>query len=394
MGVFDGIADVGKVNDDVAAGPSGSPILDAGQLVITGMWRTTGSGAPEQGESFELGAARLLAAGETVGSASPGGDWQGAGAEAYTAANLRQAERATSLAVLDRNVHTVIAREAYQVGYHRDKLEDQSNYLVDLSQANWSIAATPGVGRAMQAAFELAAVKAALSNCSTELDQLSQEVGDNAEQLQVLAGQYSTLTQTISDPPDLDDGPSPPASDDPAESNPTDQHQPDPTAQGPAELPAAGAPTQVVGPGAPAGVTAGVAGLTEPAAASSPPADAMTGMTSAFGAVGGMIGSIVAPMAAALAGVAGAAGQSLSMLTSAGGADLGTETVRSMSDGEADGPPDDNQEPEPADADADAAEGAVPPAVATESQGPQPLPADTLEPDQPAAPPAATRPPQ
>ena len=195
----------------VVKGAAGSPILDAGQAVIAGMRLTTGSGDPERGEPFGLGAARFSRAGGTVASAYPMETWQGSGAQAYARANLRQVGRAESIATLDRRVQTVIAREAYQVAYHRDKLDEQSGYLGDLSYLTWSIAIIPGVGKAMKAAFELAAVNAALSICVAELYQLSQETGENAIQLRELAGEYSALIRKTA-VPDFDDPPPAPPS--------------------------------------------------------------------------------------------------------------------------------------------------------------------------------------
>lgn len=442
MGMFDGIDDLGKVFQGLVEGreePSqapqgptgklgkaikgaaGSEILDAGQILIGGMRLTTGWGDPARGEQFGQGSRRFNAAGDTVKSAFPTDDWQGAGADSYGAANRGQAGRTSALAVLDRGVQTVIAREAYQVAYHRDKLDDASNYLGDLSYVTWSIALIPGVGRAMKAAVELAAVQSALSLCSFELYHLSQEAGENAEQLQDLAGEYSAFAQTKAAPPDFDDVPPPPA-DDPTGSVPTDQRRPSPPAADGGRVPSAAPPPgsspavgAVGGPplGTPAAAPAAVAGRppeqpvapAEPSAAAAMPTEAMSGMTSAFGAVGGMIGAVVAPLAAVLTGAAGAAGQSLSTLMSAAGAGAGADTDattldeevdRRSNDDDGDDNPtrDDNATRDDAAAGETGADGgAVPPTLGAESVGSAPPPADRLEPERLPAPPAPTRPP-
>lgn len=376
MGLFGGAENVGKVVSDVVDGraPLGSSVLNAGRLLIAGMRGTTGSGTPEHGESFRDGAVRFSGAAETVNAADPAGEWQGAGAEAYAAANRRQSDQAMSMAVLDRDVQTVIAREADQVAYHRARLDDQSDYLGGLSHATSSIARIPGVGEAMKSAFELSAVKTALSVSSAELDQLSLEVVDNASQLQQLAGEYSALTERKAAPVEPVDVPGPPVSDEPAASESVDRaaEQSLPVADPPpADRPAPPAPTSAM------------------------PTDAMSGMSSAFGLVGGMIGSMVAPMAAVMTGVAGAAGQSLSALTSAGGADtggsVGDEVVERMpaEDRTDDGP---DRDVDAADSDVGAG-GAASTGVA-ESPGSPPPPRDDVESGPPPAPPAPTRPPQ
>jgi hypothetical protein len=395
---------------DAVKGVTGSEILDAGQLLIAGMRLTTGWGDPTEGEPFQKGAARFAGAGETVDSAYPSDDWQGDAAEAYANANRRQAGQTASMALLDRKVQFVIAGEAFQVSYHRDKLDDQSNYLGGLGYATWAIALIPGVGKAMKAAFELAAVNAALGICSFELYNLSREAGENAARLQQIAGEYSALTERKPAPPDLDDAPPQPPSDAPPGPDSTDERAPDrlPVAGAPAPWP--GIPSASASTGSPAAeepspaprppakVAADAqASPAEPEASSAMPADAMSGMASALGAVGGMIGSMVAPLAAVLTGVAGAAGQSLSTLTSAGAADPVAEATDSTGDdGRA---PEDAVDDEPADEDAATRDagvdgvGAVPPDVAAESEGASPQNTDKLEPERPPPLPAPTRPP-
>jgi hypothetical protein len=175
---------------------AGSDILDAGQVVIEGMRLTTGFGEPENGERFGQGWSRFNDAGDTLTSALPDDSWAGAGANAYVDQNLAHAGRTSTVALLDRGVQTVIAREAYQVKYHRDKLDDQSNFLSDLSYVTLAMGLVPGVGKAMKAATEVAAVNAALDICSLELYELSREANQNAAELQQAAGLYEGVAQT------------------------------------------------------------------------------------------------------------------------------------------------------------------------------------------------------
>lgn len=430
MGVFDGLDDLGKVlgelvdgrgTPDPAApgggqppssgtvsrlgrvikGAMGSEILDAGQLVIAGMRLTTGWGEPEQGQAFGQGSARFTSAGETVGSAYPGDDWQGGGADSYAAANRAQADRTASMAVLDHEVSAVIAGEAFQVSHHRDKLDEVSNYLGDLSYVTWSLALIPGVGRAMKAAAEVAAVQTALSLCSTELYFLSQETDENAAKLQKIASEYSALTRKAA-PPVLGD---PPPSVEPATSadlpdDRTVEAVPQPPAAGGG--PPAPAPQAPTGPGPatpvpepPVADRAALDSVSPEAQAteSAAPAELMSGMVSAFGAVGGVIGSMVAPMAAVLTGAAGAAGQSLSALTTAQAEPAAEDTSRD-GDAESDRAATDRDVADDGATAGDDVADPVPTDVVAESEAPPALTADKLEPDHPVAPPAATRPPQ
>lgn len=411
-------------------GAAGSPILDAGQALIAGMRLTTGAGDPERGEPFGQGSARFSGAGETVGSAYPVADWQGSGAQAYATANLGQAGRTEAMAALDRGVQTVIAREAYQVAHHRDRLDDQSNYLADLSYLTWSIALIPGTGKALKAAFELAAVNAALSICSVEIYQLSQEAGENAEQLRELAGEYSAFTRQAT-PPDLDGAPPNPLPDEPPGPGPTEQDRPGhpvlvavpgaPRASQPAPAgsvpssPRAGAAAPAADPNIEAAGSSSAPGPAPMATSTAVPPDMTSGMAAAFGAVGGLIGSVFTPLAAVLTGAAGAAaaaGQSLSTLTSA---DVATAPDQKGNPAIGDGPldtdsDDDRDQPNnsaPNDsAPNDSAEvgddiGPAVPGVVAEPERPELQPTHTFEqppdekPPEPApTPPAATRPPQ
>ena len=392
-------------------GAAGSPILDAGQVVIAGMRLTTGSGDPERGERFGLGAERFSRASATVGSAYPMEAWQGSGAQAYATANLRQAGRAESISTLDRRVQSVIAREAYQVAYHRDRLDEQSDYLGDLSYLTWSMALIPGTGKAMKAAFELAAVNAALSICGMELYKLAQETGENALQLRELAGEYSALTGKTA-APDLDDAPPPWPAEEPPRPDRPDQPGP---GQGTLNL-VPGLPptssqsraraTDAAPVSAPEDrlVEAQAAGPAQPGLPAGSTTELMSGMATAFGAfgaVGGMIGSAVAPLAAVLTGAAGAAGQSLSLLGAADNPATGdtddTDDTR-IAEGLPDTDPDDGDRGSAISEAGRGDDGPVMPEDVSESEDSeqQSQPRSTATPEQarPPVPPAATRPPQ
>ena len=185
-----------KLPDAKLRAVTGSEILDAGQLVIEGMRFTTGVGEPENGDRFGQGSSRFNDAGETLTSTFPNDSWAGAGANAYADQNRAQTGRTNTVALLDRGVQTVIAREAYQVAYHRDKLDDQSNFLADLSYMTMALALVPGYGKAMKATVEVAAVNAALEICSLELYELSREASQNAAELQQAVGLYADAPET------------------------------------------------------------------------------------------------------------------------------------------------------------------------------------------------------
>jgi EspA/EspE family len=192
-----------------------SPILDGGQLVIAGMKLTTGIGEPDGGERFGLGGARHRDVTATLRSAGPTADWSGAGANSYAGQNVKQTTRTEALAAADHEVHRVLATAAFQVNFHRGRLDDWYNWLADVGLVTYAIGLIPEVGQALKSAADAQAVLAAVGSCSLELYQLSSEVGANTAALEQLVGRYEHLGQTTnlwSTGPDPDpSAPPPPA---------------------------------------------------------------------------------------------------------------------------------------------------------------------------------------
>lgn len=374
----------------VTADPSsvvGSDILAAGQRLIFGMRRTAGSGEPEQGHAFGGGALTFSDAEQAVASAHPGEHWLGGAARTYADANRRQADDIASMAVLDRGVQTVIAREANQIRHHRENLDGQANYLADLRRTTGSIAVMPGVGTALTAAFESAAVTTTLGACTGEIDQLTQEVAENVAALQQIAGEYSALAATSPEHVTVDEEVNPP---------PTEREQ-KPTPDAPSEASTAGTPIaeSVAAPAPEADVAGPVAAAPDANTAPAMPAEAISGITSALGVVGGLIGAVVAPVTAALSGVAGAVGQSMSMLPSAAESPVAMAREQTPEGGTV---PDTDGDEISREKDSDAVstevepdDGAGPTAPSTESAEPPPASTDKLDPGHS---PAATRPPR
>lgn len=397
----------------------GSPILEAGQVVIAGMRVTTGWGQPEHGEMFDKAAARFDSAGRTLATAHPQADWEGVAAQAYATANHQQIGRADAIAVLDRAVHQVVDRQARQVAARRNNLDEQSDFLADLSYTTWALALIPGVGKAAKTGVELAAVATAVSHSGQELFRLSNEVADNTTELLQLASRYTMLTVPES-PPALDVDPLPrgepadevlededarspqvPGEDTQSDVAPSDVAPP-PVPGGTSRDNGNGAALDAAIPPVPAAATGGPPAPTvRGGAAPATPADPMSGLTSAFGTVGGLIGAIVAPLTATVAGAVGAAGQSLQALMADGPESLAAEKSNAddgpgieraaISDGTPDGDDDPAAEPPGVSA---SAQGLSPSSAETTVGSPPASPLDTVDRSAPTAPPAATRPPQ
>lgn len=374
MEVADAAGALGKVADGACGAVAVADILGAGQRLIAGMRSTTGHGRPDAGQGFARGATEFVGVAQMVAGAYPRDQWEGLGSQSYTVATRRVARATEALAVLDRDVHTVIDREATQIVRRRETLDDQADHLSSLRRVTGSLAAIPGVGAAMKTSIELAAVTAAVDVCSTELHDLAAETADNASRLRRIAGEYEALVDEAA----------------PVESAPLDEAEatepvvdraPTDEAAAPEHLPEPG-PTAPV-PVPPSPMCPAAAPTTTTAAEQSPmQGDVMSGLTSAFGAVGGMIGAAVAPLAAVLSGVVTAAGQLPS---------LATQTAAPQAP-EGEVPKERDEEKDPADPPADAE---IEPAESSGAAPEAPAPPERA-PGAPAAPPApaATRPPQ
>jgi hypothetical protein len=226
-----------------------APILTGGQLVIAGMKLTTGFGVPEDGARFGQGGARLHGAVATLMSAQPTESWSGAGATAYSVKDVKQMTRTRAMAAADHEVHRVLATEAFQIDFHRDRLDGLCNWLADVGLLTSPLGLVPGVGLGLKAAVDAQAVLVAVGRSSLELDQLSSEVDANAAALQQLVGRYEQVEQTaeLSQAVEEQDPPAPPPP--PPERSPEDESKdqpPEGEPPTPPPTPASGSPAQFV----------------------------------------------------------------------------------------------------------------------------------------------------
>jgi hypothetical protein len=175
----------------------------------------------------------------------------------------------------------VIAREAFQVGYHRGKLDDQSNWLADVGLTTFKLGLIPGIGPAMKAAAETQCVIAAVGSSAMELASLSDEVSVNAAAVQGLVGQYEQAGRSTGDSAPMSPPPAPPGGpgEDPKDGPPDGDEAPpgEPPGEGPTNAPGGGG-SDGGGGGASGGGGAPSAGGA-PASIPPPPAAAVPSMT-------------------------------------------------------------------------------------------------------------------
>ncbi|MCV7210709.1 EspA/EspE family type VII secretion system effector [Mycolicibacterium canariasense] len=184
--------DIGEFVLDAA----GSTILVAGQRLLARMRQTLGEGTPDDGEAFGMAGKQFRAVDTVLGSAMPAGDWTGAGSDAYTRQNLDQRGRTESIADADHEVHRVLAGEAYQVTYHREKIDELCDWLGELSQYTQWLGLVPRYGEAAKIVVESAAVQTALESAECELKNMRTEAAVNAMRLRDLVDRYQAIAAT------------------------------------------------------------------------------------------------------------------------------------------------------------------------------------------------------
>jgi len=207
----------------------GSDLLDYGQTVIAGMKNTTGQGDPERGDVFGQAQSTFTGVDETLKSAGPDNDWDGAGASAYVDQNTRQQLRSQAMADADHEVHRVLFREAAQITLRRGYLDDQYNLLADTSYVTFPLQFIPQYGDAMKMAIEIGALQTALGESYYQMNRLQSEVVQNAAELQQAVGRYSGVADDAELPGDavnFDPPPSPPPSSPLPAPIPTEPSQP------------------------------------------------------------------------------------------------------------------------------------------------------------------------
>lgn len=190
----------------------GSQILTGGQWLLTQMKDTLGEGEPDDGQTFGAAGDRFRTTDAELGGAAPGGRWTGGGSEAYADQTARQRLRAESAADTDREVHRVLAGEAYQVAFHRRQIDELYNWLGELSEYTQWLDVIPRYGEAAKLVVETSAVQAALSSAGFELANMHNEASENAGKLKDLVGRYRAIAATAVLPDAGFGGPLPSAS--------------------------------------------------------------------------------------------------------------------------------------------------------------------------------------
>ena len=283
-----------------------------GQWVIRQMKGTTGGDAPPlDGERFAQASKLFQSVDEVLQGAGPNDSWYGSGSDAYADQNTRQQLRSETVSDADREVASVLYREAGQIKLCRSVLDDYHNFLAEVGESTFYLQFIPRYGEAAKMAIELATVNTALTDCTWQLYQLNSAVNENAATLQQAVGRYATVADgavlTLTDlggpPPGSGAQPLPPIE----RSQPrpdTPPNAPSAPADGgsPRNAPPPSAPSEIGGPGAgpvdsappatsdrpPMPSLPGIPGMGSPSAAA-PGSGGVGPLGSLLGALGGLL---------------------------------------------------------------------------------------------------------
>jgi hypothetical protein len=270
----------------------GSDLLDYGQTVIAGMKNTTGQSDPDRGDVFGQAQSTFSDVNDTLRSAVPDSDWEGAGSYAYADQNTRQQLRAGAMADADHEVHKVLFREAAQITLRRGYLDDQYNFLANTSYVTFPLQFIPRYGEAMKMAIEIGALQTALGESYYQMNRLQSEVARNAAELQQAVGRYSGVADGAELPGGAVnfDPPSPPPA-----AIPTERSQPHIAPEVIAGSPSgSGAIAPALGGDSGPAITADPVAAPQPmVAAALPPLPQVPPLATALPAVGGLVSGAV-----------------------------------------------------------------------------------------------------
>lgn len=308
-----------------------SPILAAGQHVITGMKLTTGVGDPENGRRFGEGADHMSAAGRTLDSAYPTSDWDSAASNAYLSQNSGQVTRAEALVHADQVVAAVLSREAEQIATTREVLDSEADWLGDMSLVTMATGLIPYVGRAAQTAAEIAMVTKAVGASTDQFMMMRDKADENAAEVRDAIGKYEAVAGDADDTTADDTAGDAPESESTAaeDSSETSKEDGQSRHENPVAAPSGGGggATSGGGGGAPSlASSAGPAGTSQVPSppgfgAANTPTDAQPGAAAASdaaGMLGSVMGAMLGPLGGIVGGVVQAAGQAVQAATQAG----------------------------------------------------------------------------
>ena len=171
-----------------------APSLKAALLIHGCLSLLNGVGATDKGASVVLGRSKAESASLALDGARGGSGWQGVGADAYAADNLKQSNRVETLRKLDLNLIEILKTEADQV----DELRNNFGYVgTSITAGIVAVGvlylsyppATMAAARTLDTAWAAAALVADVTLMSVQ----GSESATIATKLAAVAAEYDTI---------------------------------------------------------------------------------------------------------------------------------------------------------------------------------------------------------
>lgn len=189
------------LENNTAAKFTESKVLAAGQLLIEGMKKTTGSGTPCTGQEFRDSSNHLADVVDTLIDAAPHTDrWDGTGSQVYNATNASHRRLASDVQAADLAIADVIDTEAGQVSRTRNTLDESSDSLTKYDLATTWMNATPPT-RALKFALDCTAAAGALDVSGATMAVLVKNSVENATRIRGSTKRYEDAARDTSGNP-------------------------------------------------------------------------------------------------------------------------------------------------------------------------------------------------
>ncbi|OSC40340.1 EspA/EspE family type VII secretion system effector [Mycobacterium decipiens] len=199
----------GQYKAESAAFKSQTVFLDTG-IVLTTMVDLLFGGASNKGQGYSIGSKSFELANRTLADAVvDSSSWTGSAADAYGARNSDQMTRTTTMATLDSQIASILAKQARQIKAKKTQLARAKMSLVAAVPVAMSLRLIQPGGEAISVAFELAVFTAAMAVVERALGFMLADASDNRRAVLDVRHQYCAVAAATAQPGGTAPKPSP-----------------------------------------------------------------------------------------------------------------------------------------------------------------------------------------
>ncbi|MUL82844.1 MULTISPECIES: EspA/EspE family type VII secretion system effector [unclassified Mycolicibacterium] len=150
-------------------------ILAGGLKTVLGMqYACGGNAAPEMAEGYSDSAQRFNVVADHLEKAVPDDSWKGLAADAYTAANASQVNRARTMPDVDLDVAMAVSMEANQLRTTRDILQESATVMGNAIAPVLALQAVPRYGKLFAKSLEIGVTGSCVTGCLLHMKHLTE----------------------------------------------------------------------------------------------------------------------------------------------------------------------------------------------------------------------------